>query len=66
MWASIRKQGLSTAPKEALDGDVILAAQVQIFAAAEGIAPSEIVIATGNAKHMQWLSQADEWQNIKP
>ena len=66
LWASIRKQGLAPAPKEALDGDVILAAQVQILAVTEGISPSEIMIATGNSKHMHWLSQADEWQNIKP
>lgn len=66
LWADVRNLGLTTAPKEALDGDAIMAAQVQIFAVTEGIPLSEIIVATTNVKHISRFVQADEWSKIKP
>ena len=66
LWANIRNAGQPTASDKALDGDVILAAQVNIFAASQGIALSEIIVATTNVKHIDRFVQADEWENIHP
>lgn len=66
LWAGSRKLGIITAPPQAIDGDAILAAQVQMFAAAEGIPLSEIIVATTNVRHIARFVQADEWSNIQP
>lgn len=65
MWAQIRNAGQPTASDKALDGDVILAAQVSIFAATQGIPLSEIIVATTNVKHIDRFVQADLWSNIR-
>ncbi len=62
LWAQVRNQGLTTADVHALDGDVIVAAQVLSL----GFAPSEIVIATSNVRHLSRFAPAELWENIKP
>jgi hypothetical protein len=58
-WAQARQQGRPTAGTEALDADVILAAQ----AATLGVANVEI--ATTNVGHLSRFVAADLWQNIR-
>jgi hypothetical protein len=48
LWAKARQQGRPTADVKDLDIDVILAAQALSF----GPAPSDVMVATGNAKHL--------------
>lgn len=62
LWASIRNAGIATADKHALDGDVILCAQ----ALSLGLGPADIVVATGNVKHISRFVAADLWSNINP
>ena len=61
LWAVIRNAGLTTAKDAALDGDVILMAQVL-----EANFAGSYVIATDNLKHFQSWVNADNWQNIVP
>jgi hypothetical protein len=58
-WANARNAGLPTAPDHALDGDVILAAQVAISAAAQ-----DSVVATTNVKHLERFVGARLWRDI--
>jgi predicted nucleic acid-binding protein len=60
-WAHARKQGQPTTVDEALDADVILAAQAVLLAAEEG---DRVVIATTNVRHRARFADADLWQNI--
>ena len=62
LWAQVRNLGLTTADIHALDGDVIVAAQVLSL----GYAPSEIVIATSNVRHLSRFAPTEVWGNIKP
>ena len=48
LWAQARNRGMATAHPKALDGDVILAAQVL----AAGYDPVDFVIATSNVTHL--------------
>lgn len=60
LWAETRKKGKPTADNKALDGDVILASQA-ISAASYG---HEVIVATTNTKHLSFLVEVREWQNI--
>jgi len=60
LWAEARRAGRPTADPNALDGDVILAAQA-ILVANEG---NEIVIATTNVGHLSQFVDAREWRLI--
>lgn len=60
LWANARKGGYPTASPDALDGDVILAAQALLLQN-EG---DEVVIATTNVGHLSRFIDAREWQNI--
>ena len=60
LWARARNEGKPTADNKALDGDVILAAQV-VLVAGYG---HEVIIATSNAKHLSMFADAREWQSI--
>jgi predicted nucleic acid-binding protein len=64
LWADVRRVGLMTAPKEALDGDAILAAQAIIISAGS----ERVIIATDNLGHLNRFSTitvtAREWRNI--
>jgi predicted nucleic acid-binding protein len=57
LWADARKRGKPTADRNALDGDVILAAQ----AIWEVNAGNEVVIATTNVGHLSQFVDAREW-----
>jgi predicted nucleic acid-binding protein len=62
LWATARQQGRPTADAKDLDIDVILAAQALSF----GPAPSDVVIATSNAKHLTQFITAKNWSEILP
>lgn len=52
LWAIARYKGTPTASKEALDGDVILAAQAKEVSG---------VVITYNRKHISYFVQVEEW-----
>ena len=60
LWADARNRGKPTADRNALDGDVILAAQ----AIWEVNAGNEVVIATTNVRHLSQFVDAREWRLI--
>jgi hypothetical protein len=60
LWALARNNGTPTSDDTALDGDIILCAQVQSL----GIPSTDYIVATTNTKHLKWFVSADEWQNI--
>ena len=60
LWAAVRRQGRPTADRHALDVDVILAAQVLTA----GWDLAEVVVATGNLKHLNLFVPAAEWATI--
>jgi predicted nucleic acid-binding protein len=62
LWAKARQQGRPTADAKDLDVDVILAAQALSF----GPAPSDVVIATSNEKHLSQFITAQNWNEILP
>jgi predicted nucleic acid-binding protein len=62
LWAQARQAGRPTAEPKALDIDVILAAQALSF----GPAPSDVVVATSNAKHLSQFITAQNWSEILP
>ncbi|MEG4859142.1 nucleic acid-binding protein [Microcoleus sp. K1-B6] len=61
LWADARMRGRPTAEANALDGDVILAAQA-ILEASEG---NQVVIATTNVGHLSQFVDAREWRLIE-
>lgn len=60
LWARARQSGHQTASGDALDGDVILAAQALYL----GL--PNTVIATANVAHLVPLAPAELWSNITP
>ena len=58
-WADARQRGRPTADDRALDGDVILAAQVATMASADA------VVATTNVGHLSRYVQAALWGDIR-
>jgi predicted nucleic acid-binding protein len=60
LWAEVRKKGVPTAHPHALDGDVILCAQIL----SAGLRPTEFVVATTNAVHLSRLVPAQDWSSI--
>ncbi|AFZ08887.1 hypothetical protein Osc7112_4593 [Oscillatoria nigro-viridis PCC 7112] len=61
LWAQARMRGRPTAEANALDGDVILAAQA-ILEASKG---NQVVIATTNVGHLSQFVDAREWRLIE-
>lgn len=59
-WAAARNQGLPTAADTALDGDVILAAQVALLSK-DG---HQGVVATTNVRHLELFVEAHKWNEI--
>ena len=55
LWAVARKQGLPTSAEQALDGDVILAAQADLVGG---------TVVTTNRKHLSRFVPAKEWTDI--
>lgn len=62
LWAEARKMGRPTAGDKALDGDMILSAQVRVYANGEGNA----IIATTNVGHLSLFTKANHWNQISP
>lgn len=63
LWGQVRRAGQPTSDRHALDGDVILAAQVMSL----GLPDSEYIVATRNAQHLTRFGlPAGEWQQIAP
>ena len=62
LWASARNAGTPTASPDALDGDVILAAQ----ALGLGLPTSDFVLATTNVGHLSQFVPAALWTDIAP
>jgi len=65
-WADARRQGQPTASDEALDGDVILAAQAVALAEEEEEGLDDVVVATTNVGHLSRLAAAERWEEIEP
>jgi predicted nucleic acid-binding protein len=65
-WADARRRGRQTAADPALDADVILAAQAITLRNTLGLASEEIVVASGNTRHLVRFVNADTWRNIAP
>ena len=64
-WADLRRIGLPTADRLALDADVILCAQAATLdPAAFGLPGASVVVATGNVGHLTRLVDARRWQEI--
>jgi len=61
-WAEARQTGKPTASPEALDGDVILAAQASLIAESQG--DRIVVVATTNVGHLERFVNAKYWQAI--
>jgi hypothetical protein len=61
-WAEARQTGKPTASPEALDGDVILAAQASLIAESQG--DRKVVVATTNVGHLERFVNAKYWQVI--
>lgn len=61
LWAQVRQMGQPTADPNALDGDVILAAQTIITTQQRR---QEIIIATTNVGHLSRFTTAQHWQTI--
>ncbi len=55
LWAQARGSGQSTAPEEALDGDVILAAQA---------IEAEAAVVSENTKHLSRLVRTYHWRDL--
>lgn len=62
LWARARNAGTPTASPEALDGDVILAAQMLGL----GIPTSDFILATTNVGHLSQFVPAALWTDIVP
>ena len=62
LWGQARRAGLPTASYDALDGDVILSAQVLSL----GLPRSDYIVATTNVRHLARFVPADLWTNVKP
>ena len=60
-WAEAINRGKPTASPQALDGDVILAAQALLVTEAG----NEVIIATTNVKHLSQFVDAREWRKIQ-
>jgi predicted nucleic acid-binding protein len=61
LWAQSRQAGRPTAEPTAIDIDVLIAAQALSFGD-----PSEVIIATTNAKHLAQFVTARHWNEIRP
>ena len=62
LWAEARNRGIPTADNKALDGDVILAAQVLT----SGMEPDSFLVATENVRHLSRYVPCADWKDIRP
>jgi len=61
LWAKARSQGRPAASDQALDADVILAAQAKLLE----IAGHQVTVATTNVKHLELFVDAHLWSDIR-
>ena len=61
-WANVRRAGLPTADRFALDADVILVAQALTLSPI----PTGLIVATSNPTHISRFLPCDVWENIVP
>lgn len=64
LWARLRNEGKPTGPPEALDGDVILAAQSLVLE--EELLGVGVIVATTNPGHLSRVVEARDWREIAP
>jgi predicted nucleic acid-binding protein len=64
LWAQARNAGTPTADSKELDCDVLIAAQALNYQITNGIASSDLVLATVNVGHLSQFLPADIWQKI--
>lgn len=65
LWAQARNRGVVTAPPDALNSDVLIAAQaLRLVPADFGL--SGMVVATANPSHLSALTTAALWSTIQP
>jgi predicted nucleic acid-binding protein len=62
LWADARRRGIGTADDQAIDADVIVAAQALLFT---GLTDT-LVVATSNARHLSRYVNAQHWEDIEP
>ena len=62
LWADARNRGIGTADDQAIDADVILAAQARLFT---GLSDT-LVVATENRRHLSRYLDARHWKDITP
>lgn len=60
LWARARQEGTPTADPQALDIDVVLAAQTLLC----GVPADELVVATSNVVHLSLFVPAQDWWSI--
>ncbi len=60
LWAEMRQRGHPTATDQALDCDVILAAQARSLGDLYG----EVIVATSNVRHLRQMVDARPWTEI--
>jgi hypothetical protein len=60
LWAQARIEGYPTAHSEAIDGDVVLAAQAILVQQQSHI----VTIATTNVNHLSRFTSAKTWEEI--
>jgi len=63
LWAWARTQGIPTANDQALDCDVLLAAQAKIAARDSGV---EVIVVTTNVAHLERFVTAQTWDTMTP
>ena len=61
-WANVRNSGKATSDPKALDGDVILCAQILDMS----LPTADFIVATGNLNHIELFVPAAPWRNIAP
>jgi predicted nucleic acid-binding protein len=66
LWGQARNKGALPGDPKELNGDILITAQVLELQAVEGLATSDIVIASVNVGHLSLFAPADLWQNIAP
>ena len=62
LWAETRNAGLPTADLRELDCDIVIAAQALDLS----LPAEELIVATGNIRHIARLVRCELWKNITP
>ncbi len=66
-WAEARYKHFQGTSDAALDGDMILCAQAKLLSpTAWNMEGSDVIVATGNVKHLKHFADARHWRDIQP